>query len=294
MVRLYHFALVVRRLLVENRSLLYQFHRFKKPAVASRLYKPHIYLAFLGFSFAKKEEEEVKSIEFIMVDQSSLEKADQLFDDNKFQEAVDFLKTLDQSSADVQWRLGRALFKCSGMDGNSSKKNELIRDAYKSIHEALQKDDNNFAIHKWYAILLDANANLDGMKARVQELENVKKHMVRAIELNPEDPTSRYILGEFAFGLADLPWYQRKIVSTIFATPPSATYEEALEHFLKAEDLKADFYSMNKLMIGKCYMALKDNEKAREYFTKASAITALNEDDRKCKEEATKLLSKVK
>ena len=154
-----------------------------------------------------------------MVDQASLEKADQLFDDNKFQETVDFLKTLDQSSADVQWRLGRALFKCSGMDGNSSKKNELIRDAYKNVHEALQKDDNNFATHKWYAILLDANSNLDGMKARVQELENVKKHMVRAIELNPEDPTSRYILGEFAFGLADLPWYQRKIVSTIFATP---------------------------------------------------------------------------
>jgi hypothetical protein len=191
----------------------------QKPAVASRLHKPHIYLAFLGFSFAKKEEEVVKSIEFTMVDQTSLEKADQLFDDNKFQETVDFLKTLDQSSADVQWRLGRALFKCSGMDANSSKKTELIRDAYKNIHEALQKDDNNFAIHKWYAILLDANSNLDGMKARVQELENVKKHMVRAIELNPEDPTSRYILGEFAFGLADLPWYQRKIVSTIFATP---------------------------------------------------------------------------
>lgn len=197
------------------------WHVLQKPALASQLHKPHIFLAFLGFSFGSKKEEEVtaKSIEYRMVDQAQLEKADQLFDDNKFQETVDFLKTLDQSSAEVQWRLGRALFKCSGMDANSSKKTELIREAYKNVHEALQKDDNNFAIHKWYAILLDANSNLDGIKARVQELENVKKHMVRAIELNPEDPTSRYILGEFAFGLADLPWYQRKIVSTIFATP---------------------------------------------------------------------------
>lgn len=47
-------------------------------------------------------------------------------------------------------------------------------------------------------------------------------------------------------------------------------------------------------MIGKCYMALKDNEKAREYFTKATSITVQNEDDRKCKEEATKLLGKIK
>lgn len=47
-------------------------------------------------------------------------------------------------------------------------------------------------------------------------------------------------------------------------------------------------------MIGKCYIAIKDNEKAKEFLTKASSITAQNEDDRKCKEEATKLLGKLK
>ena len=142
--------------------------------------------------------------------------------------------------------------------------------------------------------MLDAKSNLDGMKERITQLENVKKHMEKAIELNQTDPTSRYILGEFSFGLADLPWYQRKIVSTIFATPPTATYEEALEHFLKAEELKKDFYSTNKLMIAKSYLALKNNEKAKEYLTLAINIPVLNEDDRKCKEEAEKLLAKLK
>lgn len=51
---------------------------------------------------------------------------------------------------------------------------------------------------------------------------------------------------------------------------------------------------MNKLMIGKCYMAIKNNEKAREYLNLAANIPVLNEDDRKCKEEAEKLLPKVK
>lgn len=118
---------------------------------------------------------------------------------------------MDLSSADVQWRLGRALFKVSTEESNSSLKTETIREAYKQVHEALEKDDNSelnlkcnifklkffvdFAIHKWYAILLDAKSNLDGMKERITQLENVKKHMIRAIELNPEDSTSRYILG---------------------------------------------------------------------------------------------------
>lgn len=225
---------------------------------------------------------------------AQLEKADQLFDDNKFQETVDFLKTLAADNPEVLWRSGRALFKVSGTESNSSAKAEMIREAYKLIADSIEKDDQNFASHKWYAILLDAKSNLDGIKERVTQLENVKTHMQRAIELNPNDPTSRYILGEFAFGLADLPWYQRKIVSTIFATPPTGTYEEALENFLKAEELEANFYSMNKLMIGKCYYQLKNNEKAKEYLTQAVNITVQNEDDRKCKEEAESLLKKVK
>jgi len=226
---------------------------------------------------------------------AQLEKADQLFEDNKFTETLELLKSLDnQDDAEVLWRTGRALFKLSSESPAGAKKDELIRDAFKILAQSLEKDDQNFAVHKWYAILLDAKSNLEGTKERVTQLENVKKHMQRAIELNPNDPTSRYILGEFAFGLAELNWISRKLVSAIFATPPTGTYEEALEHFLKAESLKADFYSMNKLMIGKCYYQLKNNEKAKEYLERAIAIPVLNEDDRKCKEEAEKLLPKVK
>ena len=199
-----------------------------------------------------------------------------------------------QSDAEVLWRKGRTLFKVAGSESDTKKKDELIRESFKYLTLSLELDDKNFATHKWYAILLDAKSNLDGIKERIQQLEKVKRHMQRAIELNPKDPTSRYILGEFAFGLADLPWYQRKVVSTIFATPPTGTYEEALDCFLTAESLEEGFYSMNLLMIGRCYYELKNNDKAKVYLTKASNITPANEDDRKCKEDAEKLLNKLK
>ena len=224
-----------------------------------------------------------------------LEKADQLFEDCKYEEALTLLRTFeDPSNSEILWRTARALFKLSTEASHAKKKPELIREAFALSAESLVKDEQNFAVHKWYAILLDAKSNLEGIKERVTQLENVKKHMQRAIELNPEDATSRYILGEFAYGLADLPWYQRKIVSTIFAAPPTGTYEEAVECFLKAESLRADFYHMNKLMVGKCYYELKDNDKAREWLTKAANIVVQDEDDRKCKEEAESLLKKVK
>lgn len=165
------------------------------------------------------------------------------------------------------------MYKLSGT--SKDKKEKCIREGFTIIEKALELDDKNYACHKWMAVLLDASSELDGIKARVSQLERVKKHMLAAVELNPEDPTSWHVLGNFAFGLADMPWYQRKVVSTIFAAPPTGTYEEALEHFLKAEEKKPNFYSMNLLYIGKCYQALNNKEKAKEYLTKASTVQVL-------------------
>lgn len=200
-------------------------------------------------------------------------------------------KLKDQSTSDIKWRQARAMYKLSKVD--SKRKDELIRRGFVLVEEALKINDQDFAVHKWYAILLDANAELDGIKARVSQLETVKHHMIRAVELNPDDPTSWHLLGNFAYGLADMPWYQRKVVSAIFATPPTGndlqlfyflnfkykryffvgTYEEALENLLKAEEKKPNFYSMNLLLIAKCYQNLKNNEKAKHYFTLAANVT---------------------
>lgn len=221
----------------------------------------------------------------------ALAMADQHFDENQFQEALDVLnKQPDQTLAELKWRQARAMFKLSRSDGPT--KADLIRGAYALVADAVVQDDGNFACHKWMAILLDAKSELDGIKERVTQLETVKRHMERAVELNPDDPTGWHLLGNFAFGLADMAWYQRKIVSAIFATPPTGTYAEALEHFLAAEAKQANFYSTNLLLIGKCYAALKDAAKAKEYLTRAANVKVLNEDDKRCKEEATALLKK--
>ncbi|XP_065084021.1 regulator of microtubule dynamics protein 1-like isoform X2 [Ochlerotatus camptorhynchus] len=223
----------------------------------------------------------------------TIQHSDQLFDENNFQEAYDLLqKSANPEAYEIKWRSARALFNLS-KSTPSPKKEQMIRESFQFASEALALNDNDFASHKWYSILLDTKSGLDGIKERVTQLENVKKHMKRALELNPTDATSWYILGQFYYGLADLPWYQRKIVATIFATPPEGSYEEALECFEKAEQTKPNFYSMNHLMLGKTNQALKRNDKAKEYLSLAANVTVLNEDDKQAKEEAAKLLKKL-
>lgn len=250
-------------------------------------------------SSSSKKESTAKEASTKMADETAknmsetIQHSDQLFDENNFQEAYDLLqKSPNPEAYEIKWRLARALFNLS-KGTPSPKKEQMIRESFQFATEALALNDNDFASHKWYSILLDAKSGLDGIKERVTQLENVKKHMKRALELNPTDATSWYILGQFYYGLADLPWYQRKIVATIFATPPEGSYEEALECFEKAEQTKPNFYSMNHLMLGKTNQALKRNDKAKEFLSLAANVTVLNEDDKQAKEEAAKLLKKL-
>lgn len=174
----------------------------------SSLRKPVFLLSFLGISFGSTKEEDKILVKRMAELKVQLKKADELFDSNKFQETIDLLNSLDgeQKNPQVLYRAGRSMYKLSSETSDSSKKSQLIREAFEKLKEALALDENHYAIHKWYAVLLDAKSNLDGIKERVKQLENVQKHMRKAVELNPQDPTSRYILGEFSYGLADLPW----------------------------------------------------------------------------------------
>jgi len=247
-------------------------------------YPLYLFSRFAAIKIKMSEEQNLENL---------LQNADQLFDENHFQENVDLLsKYSDQDIPEIQWRKARAMYSLSKATSDAKVKETLVRDAFKLVSSALEKDECNFAIHKWYSIILDANSGLDGIKARITQLENVKRHMLKAVELNPNDSTSWHILGVFEYNLADLPWIQRKIVSTIFASPPTGTYEKALEFFEKAEELKEGFYTTNWLFIGKSHMALNNMEKAKVFIEKAANCQVLNEDDKNCKEEACKLLKK--
>ena len=48
----------------------------------------------------------------------------------------------------------------------------------------------------------------------------------RAIECDASDATSMHLLGQWCYSVVSIPWYQRKIASVLFATPPHSTYEE--------------------------------------------------------------------
>ena len=55
---------------------------------------------------------------------------------------------------------------------------KLINEGYELICKAMELDVNNFAVHKWMAVLLDKKSESIGLKERIKQLGNVKNHML--------------------------------------------------------------------------------------------------------------------
>ncbi|XP_004697785.1 regulator of microtubule dynamics protein 1 [Echinops telfairi] len=207
---------------------------------------------------------------------------------------ADWFHILLQISDDAEllWRLARASRDIAQLSGTSEEeKKRLVYEALEYAKRALEKNESNFAAHKWYAICISDVGDYEGIKVKIANAYVIKEHFQKAIELNPKDATSIHLMGIWCFTFAEMPWYQRNIAKMLFATPPSSTYEEALHYFHKAEQVDPNFYSKNLLLLGKTYLKLQNKKLAAFWLMKAKDYPAHTEDDKQIQTEAAQLLT---
>ncbi|XP_053349604.1 regulator of microtubule dynamics protein 1 [Clarias gariepinus] len=225
-----------------------------------------------------------------------VEQADYLYGCGEVEKLYQLLEQYkDSDDAEFLWRLARVSRDLALLPNTAAdQKKKLTYEAFHYAKKALEKNEACFAAHKWYAVCLSDIGEYEGVKFKLGNSLIIREHLEKAIELNPKDATSMYILGYWCFAFAELPWYQRKVAAVLFASPPTATYEEALDFFLKAEKVDPNFYSQNLLMLGKTYMMLNDKEKALIWLKKARDYAAITEEDKQAHKEALDLLKKLK
>ena len=74
------------------------------------------------------------------------------------------------------WRLARGLYEVSKEQTEPEKENTVFS-ALKYAEAAFAVDAENFAVHKWLSILIDALSNYGGLKQRITESKRVQFHM---------------------------------------------------------------------------------------------------------------------
>ncbi|XP_032827196.2 regulator of microtubule dynamics protein 1 [Petromyzon marinus] len=194
-------------------------------------------------------------------------------------------------SDEVLWRLARAARDLAQRSGTTTEeRRRLAYEALDAAKRALDKNPSSFACHKWYAICVSDVGDFEGIKVKIANAFVIKEHFQKAIELNPRDPTSLHLMGLWCFTFAEMPWYQRRIAAVLFASPPSATFYEALQYFSEAEQVEPSFYSKNMLMLGKTQLRLGNVRGALLWLTKARDFPARTDEDAQVQKEAVELL----
>ncbi|KAF5280110.1 hypothetical protein FQA39_LY18144 [Lamprigera yunnana] len=158
-------------------------------------------------------------------------------------------------TSEILWRLGKAYHKTSTTLDNDTKQ-EYINKGIDACERALVVVPNNAEAHKWLAILIGSRSAYQSIQDKIRDGYLFKQHIDAAIGISPNDPTLHHMLGRFTYESANLKWYERKVATTFFSEPPNGTFDEALDHFISAEQLAENPWKENKLLIGKCQIAL--------------------------------------
>lgn len=85
----------------------------------------------------------------------------------------------------------------------------------------------------------------------------------------------------FFFGrqVSHLSWLEKKTATALFESPLGATVQDALQSFLKAEELQPGFSKAGRVYISKCYRELGKNSEARKWLNLAQELPDITNED---------------
>ncbi|XP_061818245.1 regulator of microtubule dynamics protein 2 [Nerophis lumbriciformis] len=183
------------------------------------------------------------------------------------------------------WRLIRAYCDVHDISSTLEEKKELAESGKQVGEEAVALNPTCAESHQWYAIMCGILAEYDTMQNKIKNGYIFKDHLDKAIELKPQDPMSYYLLGRWCYAVAQLSWIERKVAAALFGEPPSASIEDALANFLKAEEIHQGYSKLNYAFLAKCYRDLGHREKARKMFEAACSMQAVSKEDEEAQKE---------
>ena len=209
-----------------------------------------------------------------------------------------------EGEAAVLWRLGRwanatswrMAMAAGGPDkegaADRDKRLAVLQEGWQALQRSLELVEGSADAHKWAAVVLAQVSPTT--QERIRNAFVIRDHGRRAVELDPADVQARYILGAWAYTVAGVGWFERQAARAIFGSaPPEATYEEALEHFMKAEAQSPGFWMVNRLKIAQTQDALGNKQEARKWLAKALDMQHTPDEDRWGTVERQKLRQKL-
>uniref|UniRef100_A0A8D2MD97 Regulator of microtubule dynamics protein 3 n=1 Tax=Zonotrichia albicollis TaxID=44394 RepID=A0A8D2MD97_ZONAL len=196
-----------------------------------------------------------------------LEQADRLHSGDEKDRREGFQLLLNNKMAyagqrEFLWRLARAHCDMWELTEDKDERRSYATGGKEELELALQNWDESAECHQWFAILCGQVSEQESISKRIQAGYVFKEHIDKAIALKPQDPQLYYLLGRWCYHVAHLGWLEKRTVSALFEAPPTATVQDALQNFLRVEELSPGFSKSGRVYIAKCYRDLGNDSAA--------------------------------
>ncbi|KAF8571462.1 hypothetical protein P879_00530 [Paragonimus westermani] len=196
--------------------------------------------------------------------------SDDLFHNDQYEQSLDVLgkQVSTYKHPEIYWRLAQSCYyntlSLPEKPGKLELKTRFTEmQEYAQAGLELDKEDANCCT--WYGISVDELAMLESVYEWLKQAPTSRMYYMKALITDPDNYTARTALGIWCFMVADMHDFIRMLQNAIFTSPPDSTYENALGHLLRSEELFPNCVLRNMLYLAKCYKALKDSEAAARY-----------------------------
>ncbi|NWW31682.1 RMD3 protein, partial [Panurus biarmicus] len=225
-----------------------------------------------------------------------LEQADRLHSGDEQDRREGFQLLLNNKLAyagqqEFLWRLARAHCDMWELTEDVEEKRSYATGGKEELELALQKWDQSAECHQWFAILCGQVSEYESIPKRIQAGYVFKEHIDKAIALKPEDPQLYYLLGRWCYQVAHLGWLEKRTMSALFEVPPTATVQDALQNFLRVEELSPGFSKAGRVYIAKCYRDLGNASAAVLWMNLASELPGNTKEDAESEKELEEMRS---
>nr|CCA16071.1 regulator of microtubule dynamics protein putative [Albugo laibachii Nc14] len=221
-----------------------------------------------------------------------IDQADELFEQDQHDRIRTLLKSLPPAltlDVEVLWRRARACNYLIDTNRDQNEKRKLAYEGLECAEAAYSINPSSATSNKWMAIMTSSVGNFRDTKEKIAGAYVIRDHIQRAIELDPLDATSHNILGQWCLAFADMSWFEKKAAAALFGKPPTATYEDALEHFFSAENISPGFWKRNAFLIAQTMAKLKRFDEAQKWTAQAKGIEIKTAEDKQVQESIIKL-----
>jgi len=164
----------------------------------------------------------------------------------------------------VRWRLARAHVFVGDVSRGEEKKQSYLT-AERHAREAMRLDSTLAESNTWLAAALGNTAMYEGSKKKVALANDIKRLLLRSIDLNPRDDIAYSILGTFYLALGNVSWLEKTLANLLLGSLPDGGYDDAEKALLKAIEI-APGVVRHRFELARVYEKMDREAEARREF----------------------------